>query len=58
MPRVDPGRQIAIFPMPSFDDHPERGPEMHIWVDSLAPRDQVLDDLPQSQHGPPTPTGK
>lgn len=46
MPRLDSGRQIAVIPMGSFDDDPGVRPQSHIFVDSKATWDDILDDLP------------
>jgi len=54
MPRLDAERGIAIVPMGSFDDDPGMRPKRHIWVDSRAPWDEILDDLPQFTERPPS----
>ncbi len=54
MPRLDPGRNIAIVPMGSFDEDPGHRPGGHIFVDSKAPWDEINDDLPQFPGAPPS----
>lgn len=55
MPRLDQGRQLAIVPMGSFDDDPGARPERHIFVDSKASWDEIIDQLPQFPGPPPNP---
>ena len=47
MPRVDPGRGIAIIPMGALDDDPGARPDHHIFVGSKAPWFEITDKLPQ-----------
>ena len=53
VPRVDADRGIAVVPMGGLDDAPPIEPEEHIWVESLAVWDQIVDDLPQHSQAPP-----
>jgi hypothetical protein len=53
VPRIDPGRKIAIVPMGSLDDDPGVRPSEHIWVGSKAPWHEIADALPQHPEGPP-----
>jgi hypothetical protein len=55
MPRLDPGRAIAIVPMGSFDEDPGVRPQRHIFVESKAAWDEITDALPQFAKGPPPP---
>ena len=52
MPRLDPGRGIAVIPMGSLDDDPGRGADDHIFVASRAPWYEIGDDLPQFEEAP------
>ena len=54
MPRLDPGRAIAIIPMGSFDDDPGARPERHIFVESKAGWDEITDGLPAFPGPPPS----
>lgn len=54
MPRLDESRQIAVIPMGAFDDDPGVRPERHIFTDSRAPWDEVVDGLPAFPGPPPT----
>lgn len=54
MPRLDENRQIAIVPMGSFDDDPGVRPERHIFTDSKAAWDDIIDDLPKFPGPPPS----
>jgi hypothetical protein len=47
MPRLDPGRNIAVIPFGSLDDDPQTKPVDHIYVDYMAKWDRITDDLPQ-----------
>jgi hypothetical protein len=53
MPRIDPGRGIAVVPMGALDDDPALHPERHIFVGSKAPWDVIADGLPQFEEYPP-----
>jgi hypothetical protein len=53
MPRLDDNRQIAIVPMGSFDDDPGVRPDRHIFTESKAAWDEILDDLPAFPGAPP-----
>ena len=52
MPRLDPGRGVAVIPFGSLDDDPERGAEDHIFVASKSPWYEISDDLPQFDEMP------
>jgi hypothetical protein len=52
-PRVAVDRGFAIVPIGSFDDDPGVRPSEHIWVGSKAPWDEISDDLPRHEEGPP-----
>ena len=52
MPRIDPGRQIAIIPLGILDDDPGAKPADHIFVASKAKWHEITDDLPVFQEGP------
>jgi hypothetical protein len=54
MPRCDESRGIVIIPMGSFDDDPGVRPERHIYVDSRAPWDEIVDGLPTFGGPPPS----
>jgi hypothetical protein len=47
MPRIDPGRGIAVVPMGALDDDPGMHPQAHIFVGSKAPWYEIADALPQ-----------
>ncbi len=53
LPRLDPARELAIVPMGSLDDDPGIRPSQHIWVGSMATWDEISDDLPRYDEGPP-----
>jgi len=53
MPRFDEGRGFAVVPMGAFDEDPTSRPNRHIHVASKAPWDEITDDLPQFEAGPP-----
>jgi hypothetical protein len=53
MPRRDPGRNLAVVPMGSFDDDPRVRPAFHIYVGSKAPWYEIADGLPQYDEMPP-----
>jgi hypothetical protein len=46
MPRLDPGRGIAVVPFGGLDDDPGVKPERHIYVEDMAKWYQITDDLP------------
>lgn len=46
MPRLDPGRGIAVIPFGSLDDDPDAKPVDHIYVDYKAKWHEITDDLP------------
>jgi hypothetical protein len=54
MPRIDPGRGIAIVPMGGLDDAPPVRPREHIWVGSKAPWYDIPGDLPRYEGAPPS----
>lgn len=47
MPRVDPGRGVAVIPAGALDDDPGLRPASHIFVASRAPWHTIADALPQ-----------
>jgi hypothetical protein len=47
MPRFDTARGVAIVPWGSLDEDPGVRPEWHIFVESKAPWDEILDGLSQ-----------
>jgi hypothetical protein len=53
VPRLDPGRGIAVVPLGSLDDDPGVRPTEHIFVASKAPWFEIADALPQhAEYGP------
>lgn len=54
MPRLDQTRGIGIIPLGSFDDDPGIRPTRHIHVASKAIWDDIYDDLPRFEEGPPS----
>ena len=52
MPRLDPGRGIAVIPFGSLDDDPGALPSRHIYVDDMARWYEITDDLPQYEQWP------
>jgi hypothetical protein len=54
LPRVDPGRRLAVVPMGVLDDDPGIRPSGHIFVGSKAVWHEITDLLPQhAEHAPP-----
>jgi len=53
MPRLDPGRGIAIVPMGGLDEDPGIRPREHIFAGSKAPWFETTDDLPRFEALPP-----
>ncbi len=53
MPRLDPGRGIAVIPFGAFDTSPALAPTRHIHVASKLPWVQINDGLPQFATSPP-----
>lgn len=53
MPNLDRDRGWAVVPMGSLDDPPPAFMAQHIFVGSKAPWDEITDDLPQHEAGPP-----
>jgi len=53
LPRIDPGRKLAVVPMGALDDDPGIRPQAHIFVASKAPWDEIADALPQHAEGAP-----
>jgi len=49
------GREIVGLPMGTLDVNPGLGPERHCFVDSMAPWNEITDDLPQFDGPPPNP---
>jgi len=43
----NPSKSRVVIPMGSLDDDPGLSLEAHIWVDSKADWDALVDDLPQ-----------
>jgi hypothetical protein len=52
LPRLDPGRAIAIVPMGALDDDPAIAIHEQIWVGSKAPWYDITDAIPQRPEGP------
>ena len=52
MPRIDPGRQIAVTPLGILDDDPGVKPVDHIFVADKAKWHDITGDLPQFAQGP------
>ncbi len=52
MPRIDPGRDIAVIPLGILDDDPGMKPVRHIFVADKANWHEITDDLPVFQEGP------
>ena len=53
VPRLDPGRGVAVVPLGSLDDDPERGADKHIFVASKAPWHEIAGDgLPRFDEAP------
>ena len=52
LPRLDPGRGVAVIPFGSLDDDPGRGADDHIFVASRAPWYEIADDLPRHDEAP------
>ena len=52
MPRLDPGRQIAVIPFGSLDDDPKAKPVRHIYAKYKAKWYEITDDLPVFNEGP------
>ena len=53
MPRLDPGRGIAVIPLGALDDAPPGRLQAHIFVGSKAPWYEIPGDLPRYDEGPP-----
>ena len=53
MPRLDPGRGIAVIPLGSLDDAPPGGLQAHIFVASKAPWYEIPGNLPRHDEMPP-----
>ena len=53
LPRIDPGRKLAVVPLGALDDDPGIRPSDHIWVSAKAAWDTIGDALPQHAEGPP-----
>ena len=54
MPRIDPGRQIAVTPLGALDDDPGTKAVDNIFVAHKAQWYEITDDLPSYEEGPPT----
>ena len=52
MPRLDPGRKIAVIPFGGLDDDPHAKAVDHIFVDYKAGWHDITDDLPQFREEP------
>jgi hypothetical protein len=57
LPRVDPGRDLAVVPAGSLDHDPGLRPQMHIFVGSKAPWYEIHDSLPRHEGAAPNPPG-
>ena len=53
MPRIDPGRQIAVTPLGALDDDPQANAVDNIFVGSKAGWYEITDDLPAYDEAPP-----
>jgi hypothetical protein len=53
LPRIDPGRDLAITPMAVLDDDPGIRPREHIFAASKAPWFEIADRLPQHPEAAP-----
>ena len=53
MPRIDPGRQIAVTPLGALDDDPGAKAVDNIFVSHKAGWYEITDDLPAYEEGPP-----
>ena len=52
LPRLAPGRKIAVVPLGSLDDDPGQKPQRHIFVADKARWHDITDDLPQFDGAP------
>lgn len=52
MPRLDPGRDIAVIPFGALDDDPGVTPARHIYAADKAGWHEITDDLPVFRQGP------
>lgn len=52
MPQLDTNRQIAVTPLGSLDDHPDREPDNNIFVANKADWYEITDTLPQYTETP------
>lgn len=53
MPRIDPGRKIAVVPLGSLDDDPGMTPNNNIYVADKAGWYEITDKLPAYDQDPP-----
>lgn len=53
MPRLDPGRGVAVIPLGCLDDDPKIAPVDHIFVADKADWYDITDELPQFEGVPP-----
>ena len=54
MPRIDPGRGIAVVPLGSLDDVPDIRPVGSIYVADKSGWHDITDELPAYEAGPPS----
>ena len=52
MPRLDPGREVAVIPFGGLDDDPRARAVDHIFTNYKANWYEITDDLPQYAEGP------
>lgn len=52
MPRLDPGRDIAVIPFGGLDDDPGVKPARHIYVNDMAKWYEITDDIPAFNQEP------
>jgi len=52
MPRIDPGRKLAVVPLGSLDDDPGMKPARHIFTDDKAGWHDISGELQQFSKGP------
>ena len=53
VPRIDPGRRIAVIPLGALDDDPGVKAADNIFVAHKAQWYEITDDLPAYEEGPP-----
>ncbi len=52
MPRIDPGRDVAVVPLGGLDDDPGIRPMAHIFTNNMAGWHDITDGTPQKKEGP------